>query len=58
MTSEFFQRPGSPLAQAGELKNFGNSVDTLRDATERLEARLRLIRERKMSAAAAPDKTS
>jgi ubiquinone biosynthesis protein UbiJ len=46
MTSEFFQRPGSPLAQEGEVKGFANSVDGLRDATERLEARVRLIRER------------
>lgn len=47
MTSEFFQRPGSPLAQENEIRNFGNSVDGLRDAAERLEARLRLIRERR-----------
>ena len=57
MTGEFFQRPGSPLAQAAELKSFGNSVDTLRDATARLEARLRLIRERRTAASAAPDET-
>jgi len=58
MTSECFQRPGSPLAQEDEIKNFGNSVDTLRDAAERLESRVRLIRERRSAASTAPDSDS
>lgn len=56
MTGEFFQRPGSPLAQDAEIKDFANSVDAVRDAAERLEARLRLLRERRPAAPAAPDR--
>jgi ubiquinone biosynthesis accessory factor UbiJ len=58
MTAEFFQRPGSPLARTPEISTFGQSVDTLRDATERLEARLRLVRERRAAASRAEDEAS
>jgi len=50
MTGEFFKRPGSPLAQEDELSDFSNSVNQLRDATDRLEARLRAIRKRSRDA--------
>ncbi len=49
---EFLQRPASPLAQQQEIRQFGQAVDTLRDASERLEARLRIIRQRRADAAA------
>ena len=58
MSGEFFQRPGSPLAQAAEMSNFGQSVDALRDATERLEARLRLVRESRAAAPGSKDEAS
>jgi ubiquinone biosynthesis protein UbiJ len=44
---EFLQRPASPLAQQQEIRQFGQAIDALRDATERLEARLRIIRQRR-----------
>jgi ubiquinone biosynthesis protein UbiJ len=44
---EFLQRPASPLAQQQEIRQFGQAIDALRDATERLEARLRIMRQRK-----------
>jgi ubiquinone biosynthesis protein UbiJ len=47
ITSEFLHRPASPLAQPREIGEFGQAVDSLRDATERLEARLRIIRARR-----------
>lgn len=47
MTADFLQRPASPVAQKEEIASFGKAVDTLRDATGRLEARLRLLRERR-----------
>jgi ubiquinone biosynthesis protein UbiJ len=47
MTADFLNRKGSPLAQQEEITDYGQSVDALRDATERLEARLRIIRQRK-----------
>jgi ubiquinone biosynthesis accessory factor UbiJ len=47
MSGDFLQGPGSPLARAGEIRQFGADVDTLRDATERLEARLRILRQRR-----------
>jgi ubiquinone biosynthesis protein UbiJ len=51
MASEFLQRPASPLALPEELRQFGRAVDALRDATARLEARLRTIDERRAVAA-------
>ena len=47
MTGEFLQRPGSPLAREDEVREFASSVDQLRDATDRLEARIRVIRQRR-----------
>lgn len=44
---EFLQRPASPLAQRQEIRQFSQAIDTLRDASERLEARVRIIRQRK-----------
>jgi len=51
ITSEFLHRPVSPLAQPQEIREFGQAIDSLRDATERLEARLRLVRERRANVA-------
>ena len=45
MAAEFLHRTGSPLAQEEELFEFGRAVDQVRDATERLEARLRVLAE-------------
>ena len=47
MTGVFLKQPSSPVAQKEEISEFGRAVDTLRDATGRLEARLRLLRERR-----------
>lgn len=49
---EFLRRPASPLAQQQEIRQFGQAIDALRDATERLEARLRIMRQRKARTAA------
>jgi ubiquinone biosynthesis protein UbiJ len=46
ITGDFLRRPDSPLAQDQEINEFGQAVDTLRDAAERLEARLRMVHER------------
>jgi ubiquinone biosynthesis protein UbiJ len=54
IAGEFLQRPASPLALPEEIREFGKAVDTLRDATGRLEARLRLIRELEASKASEP----
>jgi len=48
---EFLLRPASPLARHQDISSFGRDVDALRDATERLEARLRIIRESRTEAA-------
>ena len=48
MTGEFLHRPGSPLAREKEVADFSNSVDQLRDATDRLEARLRALKNRSL----------
>jgi ubiquinone biosynthesis protein UbiJ len=55
--ADVLRQPDSPLAQPAAIAAFGEAVDSLRDATERLEARLRILRERKAQAdsrAAAP----
>jgi ubiquinone biosynthesis protein UbiJ len=44
-TADFLRQPSSPLAQPAAIATFGQSVDALRDATDRLEARLRILRE-------------
>ncbi len=51
----FLQATDSPLAQAEEISSFGHSVDSVRDATERLEARLRVITERIKDAETKPE---
>ena len=50
MTSEFLQRPAGPVARKDEVADFGKAVDTLRDAAGRLEARIRILRERQDAA--------
>lgn len=50
ITGDFLRRPDSPLAQDQEVHEFGQAVDTLRDTAERLEARLRMVRERRAAA--------
>ncbi|HKX57722.1 MAG TPA: SCP2 sterol-binding domain-containing protein [Xanthomonadales bacterium] len=47
LAGEYLRSEQSPLAQAGELRAFADEVDSLRDATDRLEARLRLLTERR-----------
>ena len=49
MTGDFLRQPTSPVAQKEEISDFGRAVDTLRDATGRLEERLRRLRERRDS---------
>jgi ubiquinone biosynthesis accessory factor UbiJ len=50
-TADFLRQPSSPLAQPAAIAEFGHAVDALRDATDRLEARLRILRESKAQAA-------
>jgi ubiquinone biosynthesis protein UbiJ len=50
--TDFLRQPSSPLARQEEIGEFGQAVDALRDATDRLEARLRIVRERRAQAAA------
>lgn len=45
VAGEYLRSEQSPLAQAGELRQFANEVDSLRDATDRLEARLRMLQD-------------
>jgi len=52
-TADFLRQPSSPLAQPAAIADFGQAVDSLRDATDRLEARLRILQESKAQAAAA-----
>ena len=56
MTADFLQRPRSPVAQKEEIADFGKAVDTLRDATGRLEARLRILRERRAAESVSGEK--
>lgn len=46
VAGEYLRSEQSPLAQAGELRLFADEVDSLRDATDRLEARLRTLQDR------------
>ncbi len=55
IAGEFLHRAASPLAQQAEIRGFAQAVDSLRDATDRLEARLRIIRERQVDAAESPE---
>ncbi len=50
-TADFLRMPSSPLAQTVDIREFDQSVDALRDATDRLEARLRIVCERRAEAA-------
>lgn len=45
-TGEYLRQADGPLAQVAEIGEFSAAVDALRDATDRLEARLRVLRER------------
>ena len=45
-TGEYLRQPEGPLAQVAQIGEFSLAVDALRDATDRLEARLRILRER------------
>jgi ubiquinone biosynthesis protein UbiJ len=49
--ADFLRQPSSPLAQPAAIVEFGQAVDALRDATDRLEARLRILRESKAQVA-------
>ncbi len=50
ITGDFLNRPNSPVASAAEITDFSAAVDRLRDATERLEARLRILQQRQQAA--------
>ena len=45
MVSDYLQRDTGPLVPAADIKAFVDAVDETRDAVERLEARLRIMRE-------------
>ena len=45
MVSEYLKRDTGPLVQSADIKTFADAVDETRDAVERLEARLRIMRE-------------
>ena len=45
MVSDYLQRDTGPLVPAADIKTFADAVDETRDAVERLEARLRIMRE-------------
>jgi ubiquinone biosynthesis protein UbiJ len=47
MTGEQLRRAGGMLAQQADIRTFSDAVDELRDATSRLEAKLRILRERR-----------
>jgi len=57
MAADFLQRPESPVAQQSEVEEFAQSVDGLRNATDRLEARLRHIREKRSEKAREQEET-
>lgn len=46
MATEYLHSEQSPLAQPQEQSSFADEVDRLRDATERLEARIRILAEK------------
>lgn len=54
VASEYLASEQSPLAQPAELKSFADEVDRLRDATDRLEARIRLLTQPAAQPAAQP----
>ena len=45
LVSEFLKRESGPLVQSAEIKKFADAVDETRDAVERLEARIRIMKE-------------
>jgi ubiquinone biosynthesis protein UbiJ len=47
MTGEQLRRAGGMLAQQADIRAFSDAVDELRDATSRLEAKLRILRVRR-----------
>jgi ubiquinone biosynthesis protein UbiJ len=47
MTGEQLRRAGGMLAQQADIRTFSDAVDELRDATSRLEAKLRILRVRR-----------
>jgi len=47
ITTEYFSRPQGPLAQGEEIREFSEAVDSIRDATDRLEARIRVLKQRR-----------
>jgi ubiquinone biosynthesis protein UbiJ len=47
MTGEQLRRAGGMLAQQADIRTFSDAVDELRDATNRLEAKLRILREQR-----------
>lgn len=51
-SGEYLRRSGGPLAQQDEIREFSAAVDSLRHATDRLEARLRALRAARDAAAA------
>ncbi len=46
VASDYLHSEQSPLAQTTELRGFSDEVDGLRDAVERLEARMRILLDR------------
>jgi ubiquinone biosynthesis protein UbiJ len=47
MTGEQLRRAGGMLAQQADIRTFSDAVNELRDATNRLEAKLRILREQR-----------
>jgi len=45
LVSEFLKRDTGPLVPSADIKTFADAVDETRDAVERLEAKLRIMRE-------------
>lgn len=45
MVTEFLKRADGPLVQVADIRSFADAVDETRDAVERLEAKIRLLRE-------------
>jgi len=44
IAGDYLHKPSSPLARHQEVRDFSQSVDALRDAAARLEARLRILK--------------
>ncbi len=50
VAGEYLSSEQSPLPQPGELRGFADEVDNVRDAVERLEARMRILLESRNNA--------